>query len=93
VFVFGGLDRLEIPRFGSVGHVPQGWGAMIPSQSGYFMELTAEGGQVGRPPRLGAMRVSGDWRVFFQTAVSQSNNPASHPSRSVGEGHGGAEGI
>jgi len=30
------------------------------------MEHTAEGGQVGSPPRLGMMRGSGDWRVSFQ---------------------------
>jgi len=44
VFVFGGLNRLEIPRFGNAGHVPQGCGAMFPSLAGGFVELRVEGG-------------------------------------------------
>ena len=65
MFNFGGLCRLEVPRFGNVGHVHQGWAAMLSTQPGGFMELTAEGRQLGRQPRLGMMRGSGDWRVFF----------------------------
>jgi len=59
VFVLGGLDRLEVPSFGNVGHVLLGWGAMFPSHHGGFVELTAENGQVGRPPRFGVVRGSG----------------------------------
>ena len=66
MFVFGGLDGLEIPCFGNIGHAPQGRGAMFPTHTRGFMELTAEGGQVGRPPRFGVIRGSGDWRVFLQ---------------------------
>jgi len=64
--VFGGLDRLELPRFANVGHVWHSWGPLFPSCSGGFMQLTAEGCQLGRPPRFGVMRGSGDWCVFLQ---------------------------
>ena len=47
MLVFGGLVRFEVPPFGNVGHVPQGWDAVFPSHRRGFMELTAEGGQVG----------------------------------------------
>jgi len=66
VFIFGGHDRLEIPRFRGVSHVPQGRGAMLSSHPGGFVELTAEDGQVGGPPGFGMVRGSGDWCVFLQ---------------------------
>jgi len=65
VLVFGGLNPLEIACFGNVGHVPQAWGAMLPSHPGGAVELTAEGGQVGGPPRFGVVGGPGDWRVFL----------------------------
>lgn len=64
--VFGGLDRHKVPRFGKDGHVRQGWGAMFSSHTGGFMELRAEYGQMGRPPRFGVVRRSGEGSVFFQ---------------------------
>ena len=43
MFVFGGLNRLEVPLFGNVYHVPQGWGAVFPSHRCGFVELAMEG--------------------------------------------------
>jgi len=53
VLVFGGLDLLEISRLGNVSLVLEGWGAMFPSHLRGFVELPAEDGQMGGPPRFG----------------------------------------
>jgi len=66
VFVFGGLNRLEIPRFGNVRHVPPGCGAMFPSRPCGFVELMTEGSEVGCPPGLGVVRRPGDRSVFLE---------------------------
>ena len=66
MFVFGGLNRLEVPRFRNVGHVPQGWGAVLSSHPSRFVELTAEGRQVGGPPGFGVVRGSGNRSMLLQ---------------------------
>jgi len=50
VFVFGGLDCLEIPQLGGAGNFPHAWGVSFPGRSSRLMVFATEVGQVGGPP-------------------------------------------
>jgi len=65
MFVLGGLDCLEIPRFGGAGNFPHVWGVVLCHRSGGLVIFTTEESQVGSPPRFGVMGRSGCWRVFL----------------------------
>ena len=66
MLIFGGLNHLEIPLLGTVSHVPEGCGAMFSSHQRGFVELPAEDGQVGRPPRFGVVEGPGAWCMLLQ---------------------------
>ena len=65
MFVFSGLDCLEIPRLGGAGNFSHVWGVVFPGRSGGLMLLTTEDRQVRGPPRFGVMGGPGYWRVLF----------------------------
>jgi len=66
VFVFGGLNRLKIPRLGGAGNFPHVRGVLLPGRPSGLLILATEDSQVGGPPRLGVMGRSGHRRVFFE---------------------------
>ena len=66
VFVFGGLDCLEIPRLGGAGNFPRVRGVVLPGHSGGLVVFATEDRQVRGPPRFGVMGRSGYRRVLFQ---------------------------
>jgi len=70
LFVLGGLDCLEIPRFGGAGNYSPVRGVVLSGRSGSLIIFVTEDGQVGSPPRFGAMGSSGHWSVFFEESYS-----------------------
>jgi len=66
VFVFGGLDCLEIPRLGGAGKFPPVWGVVSFRRPSGLVIFTTEDSQVGGPPRFGVMGRSGHWRVILE---------------------------
>jgi len=66
VFVLGGLDCLEIPRFRAASNFPHVWGVVLSGRSDGLMIFATEDGQVGSPPRFGVMGRPGYWSVFFE---------------------------
>jgi len=66
MFVFSGLDRLEVPRLGGAGNFPHVWGVVFPGCSGRFVVLTTEDSQVGRPPRFEVVGRPGYGRMLLE---------------------------
>jgi len=73
VLGLGGLDCLEVPRFGGAGNFPHVWGVVLPGRSDRLLIFTTEDGQVGGPLGFGVMRRSGHWRVFFEESYQAVN--------------------
>jgi len=65
VFVLGGLDSLEVPRFGGAGMFPHVWCVMLSGRSGGLVIFAMDDSQVGGPPRFGVMGGCGYRQLFF----------------------------
>jgi len=66
VFVFGGLNCLEIPRLGGAGDFPHVRGVLLSGRPSRLVIFATEDSQVGGPPRLGVRGRYGHWRVVFE---------------------------
>jgi len=66
VFVLGGLDCLEVPRFGGAGNFPQVSCVRFSGRSSGLVILATEDSPVGGPPRFGVIGGSGHRCVFFE---------------------------
>jgi len=66
VFVFSGLDCLEVPPLGGAGNFPHVRGVVLSSRSCCFVILPMVDRQVGGPLRFGVVGRPGYWCVFFE---------------------------
>jgi len=66
VFVFSGLDCLEVPRLGGASNFPHVWSVALPGCSGGLVVFAAEDRQVRGPPRFGVVGWPGYGRVLLQ---------------------------
>ena len=78
MFVFCGLDSLEIPRLGGAGNFSHVWGVVSSGCSGSLVIFPTEDRQVRGPPRFGVVGGPGYRRVRFQEsyqAVKRFRHP------------------
>ena len=66
VFVFSGLDRLEVPLLGGAGDFPHVWCVVLLGLSCCLVVFATEDGQVGGPPRFGVMGGPGYRCMLFE---------------------------
>jgi len=90
VFVFRGLDCLEIPRLGGAGNFPHGWCVVLCGCSGGLVILATEDRQVGGPPGFGVMGRPGYWRVLLEESYETVQRFRHPVVRLRGVRHGGA---
>jgi len=93
VFVFGGLDCLEVPPLGGAGTFPQVWGVSLPGRSSGLMVFATEVSQVGGPPGFEWWDGLDTGVCSLRSATNRFRDSDIHSSSFRGAGHDGAAGT